>query len=115
MSLLLENGDNRLEATATTLAVTGEVDFDGAAALAAAGRAWLADRPGGTPVTFDLRGVDRVSSAAISVLLEWTRQVRARGLELEVVRLSRPLARLTQVAGLDTLLPVEAPAGAVEA
>ncbi|RTR06076.1 STAS domain-containing protein [Halomonas nitroreducens] len=114
MNVLLENGDNRLEASATSLAVTGQVDFDGAAALAAAGRAWLADRPRGASVTFDLCGVDRVSSAAISVLLEWTRQVRARGLELEVVRLSRPLARLTQVAGLDTLLPVEAPADTAE-
>ncbi|MBB3143393.1 STAS domain-containing protein [Halomonas organivorans] len=114
MSLLLENGANRLEADDAVLAVSGEVDFDGAADLAAAGRRWLAERSPGSHVIFDLGGVDRVSSAAISVLLEWTRQSRASRLELETVRLSTPLARLTRVAGLDSLLPVEAPAEACE-
>ncbi|MFG6178040.1 lipid asymmetry maintenance protein MlaB [Halomonas sp. THAF12] len=112
MSLLLENGTNRLEAEGTVLAVSGEVDFDGAAEMAAAGRRWLAECSPGSQVIFDLGGVDRVSSAAISVLLEWTRQSRASQLELEAVRLSMPLARLTQVAGLDSLLPVEVPAEA---
>ncbi|XKE46716.1 STAS domain-containing protein [Halomonas organivorans] len=115
MSVLLENGTNRLEAVDGALVVSGEVDFDGAAAMAAAGRSWLASRSSGERVTFDLSGVGRVSSAAISVLLEWTRQTRAQGVELEQVRLSTPLARLTRVAGLDTLLPVEAPAESAEA
>ncbi|MDR5868388.1 STAS domain-containing protein [Halomonas koreensis] len=115
MNVLLENGSSRLAAEAEVLAVSGDVDFDGAAELAAAGRRWLLERAAGSRVSFDLSGVGRVSSAAISVLLEWTRQSRARGLEVERVRLSAPLARLTRVAGLDTLLPVEAPAESAEA
>lgn len=115
MSVLLENGANRLEAAGDVLVVSGEVDFDGAAAIAGAGRRWLAGLAPGSRVIFDLGGVGRVSSAAISVLLEWTRQSRARGLELEAVRLSAPLARLTRVVGLDTLLPVERSAESAEA
>ncbi|KGE79563.1 anti-sigma factor antagonist [Halomonas sp. ND22Bw] len=115
MSVLLENGANRLEVDGEVLSVSGEVDFDGAAEIAAAGQRWLASQSEGSRVVFDLGGVGRVSSAAVSVLLEWTRQSRAGGLALEAVRLSPPLARLTEVAGVDTLLPVEASVDATEA
>jgi phospholipid transport system transporter-binding protein len=107
MTTLLDRDGVRLEAIAGGLAVHGEVDFAVATALAAAGDDWLASRPAGEAVDFDLGGVDGVSSAALSVLLEWTRRVRATGLELRRVRLSPSLARLTRVAGIDRLLPVE--------
>ncbi|QFT85682.1 STAS domain protein [Halomonas sp. THAF12] len=115
MSVLLDNGANRLEADGEVLSVSGEVDFASAAEIAATGQRWLAGLSEGSRVVFDLGGVGRVSSAAVSVLLEWARQSRASGLELEAVRLSPPLARLTEVAGVDTLLPVQASVDAAEA
>ncbi|MDR9438325.1 MAG: STAS domain-containing protein [Halomonas sp.] len=109
MSVLLEQLSSCLEADGFRLAVTGEVGFEGASAIAEAGSDWLVDLPTGSEVVFDLSGVGRVSSAALSVLLEWTRQARDAGVEVAVVRLSVPLERLTRVAGLDTLLPLAEP------
>ncbi|RDB44488.1 anti-sigma factor antagonist [Halomonas sp. DQ26W] len=106
MSLLLDQGGVRLEAGPARLAVTGDVDFDIAAQLADAGSGWLAEQPAGSRLELDLHGVERVSSAALSVLLEWTRRARKAGIQIDSVSLSEPLARLTRVAGLDALLPV---------
>lgn len=105
MSLLLEAGASRLEAEGNRLSVTGGVDFDGAAELASAGCAWLAQQAANTSVVLDLSGVDRVSSAAISVMLEWLRKARAQRLTVQSVALSSPLHRLAEIAGLDTQLP----------
>ncbi|TDO12556.1 MULTISPECIES: STAS domain-containing protein [Halomonas] len=105
MSVLLQQRGAGLEADGCRLAATGEVGFEGAAAMAEAGSEWLAARPSGSQVIFDLSGVDRVSSAALSVLLEWIRQARDSHIEVTTVRLSVPLQRLTRVAELDTLLP----------
>ncbi|QTF94029.1 STAS domain-containing protein [Halomonas sp. BM-2019] len=110
MIALLERAGVCLEAEATTLRVAGPVGFEVAASLAEAGRAWLAGQPAGTRVSFDLAGVADVSSAALSVLLEWTRGARAAGLKLQPVRLSPALRRLTDLAGLERLLPLEAAA-----
>ncbi|MCG6656456.1 STAS domain-containing protein [Halomonas campisalis] len=112
MSRLLDRNGVCLTAGPEGLAVSGEVDFDVAALLAETGTAWLAEQPAGTRVTLDLRGVDRVSSAALSVLLEWTRRARVAGVQIERVLLSSPLLRLTRVAGLDALLPVADSPGA---
>lgn len=106
MSVLFDHHGARLEGDGGHLAVTGEVGFGVAAAMAEVGRDWLASRPAGSAVSFDLSGVGRVSSAALSVLLEWTRRAREAEVRVERVRLSLPLARLTRVAGLDTLLPL---------
>ncbi|MFW6346278.1 MAG: STAS domain-containing protein [Halomonas sp.] len=106
MTLLLEHHGARLEVTAEGLRVSGRVGFEVATALAAAGREWLATQPDGTRVVFDLCGVAGVSSAALSVVLEWMRSARDSGLTLGKVRLSHALQRLTEVAGLDRLLPL---------
>ncbi|MBD3897374.1 STAS domain-containing protein [Halomonas sp. ML-15] len=105
MTRLFEEGDVRLDVEGARLAVGGDVDFEVAAGLAASGSAWLAQQPAATRLVLDLSGVDRVSSAALSVLLEWTRCAEAAGLVIDSVTLSAPLARLTRMAGLDTLLP----------
>jgi len=107
MSVLLEHRDSRLAADAGRLAVSGEVDFAGAAAMAEAGSQWLAEQPAGSEVVFDLQGVGRVSSAALSVLLEWMRQARDAEVTVSAVYLSASLRRLTRVAELDTLLPLD--------
>ncbi|MFW3614302.1 STAS domain-containing protein [Billgrantia antri] len=106
MSRLLERAGVRLEAGPEGLAVSGDVDFGIAAPLAEAGSDWLAEQSAGARVVLDLEGVEQVSSAALSVLLEWARQARAADVEIRQVRLSAPLARLTRVAGLDELLPL---------
>ncbi|GAB2796113.1 hypothetical protein GCM10027040_23180 [Halomonas shantousis] len=106
MSILLDRDDARLEVCDEhRLTVSGEADFESAAHLAAAGREWLQKQPSETPVSLDLRGVVRPSSAVLSVLLEWIRTAKARDLVIESVLLSAPLARLTSIAELDCLLP----------
>lgn len=106
MSRLLERGGVQLESGPQGLAVSGNVDFEIAAPLAEAGGAWLTEQAAGARVVLDLGGVEQVSSAALSVLLEWTRQARMANVEILQVKLSAPLARLTRVAGLDELLPL---------
>lgn len=105
MSLLHEAGDSRLEARGAVLSVTGGVDFEGAAELADAGSRWLAQQASASAVVFDLGGVDRISSAAISVVLEWLRVARAQRLTVQSVELSAPLYRLAEVVGIERLLP----------
>lgn len=105
MSQLLDAGSSRLEANGNLLAVTGGVDFDGAAELASAGCQWLAQQPANSQVILDLGGVDRVSSAAISVMLEWLRAASQQRLTVQAVELSEPLRRLAEIAGLDSQLP----------
>lgn len=107
MKALLDQDDARLEVSDNVLAASGEADFDGAAALAASGCEWLRGQAEGSAVCFDLRGVDRPSSAALSVMLEWLRCARQQRLDVASVRLSPPLARLTVMAGLDRLLPLD--------
>lgn len=107
MSVLLDLDDVRLEAGPAGLAVHGEVDFVVATRLAREGSDWLDGQPAGTCVIFDLSAVIGVSSAALSVLLEWTRSARLAGVTLESVRLPAALVRLTRLAGLDRLLPLD--------
>lgn len=105
MTPLLECGQATLKAGSHGLMVQGDVDFDTAAALAGAGSAWLRGQPAGSLVVLDLTGIERVSSAALSVLLEWMRHARSMGVVIQSVELSTPLLQLTAVAGLDALLP----------
>ncbi|SDL59380.1 phospholipid transport system transporter-binding protein [Modicisalibacter muralis] len=113
MKVLLDLDGVHLEVDGSVLAASGEADFDAAAALAASGCEWLREQPVGSAVCFDLCGVNRASSAALSVMLEWLRCVRDQRLEVEAVRLSPPLARLTAMAGLDRLLSLETPTPAL--
>lgn len=105
MTRLFDEHGVHLEAVEGELAVSGDVDFDVAAPLAAAGSKWLAEQPVSRGLHLDLRGVDQVSSAALSVMLEWLRSAQRAGLEVEGVQLSPALAKLTALAGLDSLLP----------
>lgn len=107
MSQLLRRNGLCLEASAQCLTVSGRVGFDHATELADAGSRWLAERQAGEAVSFDLRGVADVSSAALSVLLVWARAARRADLALERVRLSAALLPLTDLAGLERLLPLE--------
>ena len=57
MTLLLESPRLRLEAESGARRVEGQVGFEAAAALAEAGRDWLAGQPAGSRIDFDLTGV----------------------------------------------------------
>jgi len=105
MKVLMSIDDARLEASETSLRVCGRVNFDGAAEMAEAGREWLEARQQGESVRLDLGDVEQVSSAALSVMLEWLRAIREAGLRLDGVELSPALQRLTRLAGIDSLLP----------
>lgn len=91
-----------LTATADGLEVSGNLGTGVAADLATAGEQWLT-RGEAASLTLDFRGVERASSAAISVLLQWLRTCRGCDVSVDQVRLSEPLRRLTQLAELDTL------------
>lgn len=104
MSTLL-GGDARLDASDGVLSASGEAGFDVAASLATAGCEWLRQQPEGSHVRFDLSQVNQASSAALSVMLEWLRCARRQQLVVEAVQLSPPLSRLTDMAGLERLLP----------
>ncbi|MHB0774366.1 STAS domain-containing protein [Halomonas sp. WWR20] len=106
MSVLLDREDGRLEVCDDCrLTVSGEADFETAAPLAAAGNEWLRKQSASTHVTLDLTGVERASSAVLSVLLEWIRTAKTHGVTIASVSLSAPLARLAAIAELECLLP----------
>ncbi|GHC20146.1 STAS domain-containing protein [Aidingimonas halophila] len=107
MTLLLNAQGARLSAMEQRLVVSGDVDFDVATVIADAGRQWLVACPPNGEIELDFGGVDRVSSAALSVMLEWMRCAVDAGLTVRTVILSPPLRRLTEVASLDALLPAD--------
>ncbi|XKH61232.1 STAS domain-containing protein [Halomonas sediminis] len=109
MSLLLEEPAFRLNAQGNTLCVQGEVDVSVAARLATAGSQWLKQQAAGTEVSFDFTQVEKASSAALSVLLQWLRISRDQKLLFQEAALSPPLRRLSALAELDSLIGVTEP------
>ncbi|MBL1266814.1 MAG: STAS domain-containing protein [Halomonas sp.] len=86
-----------------TLLVEGDVEVTLAADLAASGVKWLKHTEL-TSVSFDFSRVGKASSAAISVLFEWLRICRQRGIQIQTILFSAPLHRLASLAELDTLI-----------
>ncbi|WNK21401.1 STAS domain-containing protein [Halomonas piscis] len=102
MTTLFSRRGVALAAVGEALVVSGDLGTGVAAALADTGERWL-ERAEAASLTLDLSGVERASSAAISVLLQWLRVCRRRGVVVSEVRLSAPLRRLTTLAELDAL------------
>lgn len=103
MTLLLSQSSVTLEALERALKVTGDVDVNAAAELAAVGVKWLkASALDG--VAFDFTGVSMASSVAISVLFEWMRTCNSQQIAVESILLSAPLMRLASLAELDELI-----------
>lgn len=102
MTTLFSQQGVSLTAQDKALEVSGSLSEGAAAALADAGEHWL-EHSGQSALTLDFRGVDRASSAAISVLLQWLRACRRRQLTVEQVLLSEPLRRLSSLTELDDL------------
>jgi phospholipid transport system transporter-binding protein len=86
-----------------TLLVAGDVDVTLAADLAASGVKWLKQTEL-TTISLDFSRVEKASSVAISVLFEWLRICRQRGIQVQAILLSAPLRRLASLAELDALI-----------
>lgn len=103
MSALFSEQGVVLEQQEQTLSLKGDVGTGVAAALAAEGGQWIAETShAALRINFD--GVEKASSAAISVLLQWLRMCRQHDIDLLSVSLSAPLQRLANLAELDALL-----------
>lgn len=110
MSKLFSHQGVELEQRGNTLWISGDVDATTAAGLASAGSQWLANTTS-RELRVSFEGVDKASSAALSVLLEWMRVSRQHSLSIVSVDLSTPLRRLADMAELETLLAFSAFSG----
>jgi phospholipid transport system transporter-binding protein len=82
--------------------IEGELTFATVPDRLTASKDWFAG-PG--ELVFDLAGVTRADSAGLSLLIEWLRLARQRGLTLRYRNLPEQLLTLVRVNGLtDTLL-----------
>lgn len=82
--------------------LSGELSFASVTATLDTARAALADGQG--PVELDLRGVTRVDSAGLALLLELARGAKAAGRELRLTHAPEQLRRLADFFGLSELL-----------
>ena len=103
MTTLFSRPGVTVDAEDATLQVVGDVDVALAADLAASGVTWLKQAEL-TSLTLDFSRVEKASSAAISVLFEWLRICRQRGIQIQTILFSAPLRRLASLAELDTLI-----------
>jgi phospholipid transport system transporter-binding protein len=56
-------------------------------------------------LVIDLAGVEEADSAAVSLLLEWRREAKARGYELRYANLPQAIRSLAEVYGVSALIP----------
>lgn len=91
----------------------GAVHVNGALTLATArgaldSAAGIFDGSNGNALIFDLSGVLQSDSAALAVLLEWTRRAKRRGIELVYRNASERLRQLARISDLETVLGISA-------
>lgn len=82
-------------------AVTGPVTFATAGALLDAGRGQF---EGQSTIAVNLKGVSRVDSAGLALLLEWLRQARAGRRAMTFTDLPDKLLAIARLSGVDGLL-----------
>ena len=87
-------------------AIRGELSFKNVVAALDAARAGLNGGEGAFEV--DLSGVTRADSAALALLLELSRQARARGRELKCTGAPEQLRRLAGFFGVTEVLALPA-------
>ncbi|WP_346798883.1 STAS domain-containing protein [Halomonas sp. Bachu 37] len=105
MSVLLDLQSSRLEVNEPdTIMVVGDVHVLAASRLAEAGNDWLSQLPREGHVVLDFSRVEKASTAALSVLLQWVRAARRRHLSITAIILSSPLRRLSALADITPLL-----------
>ena len=87
-------------------AISGELSFKNVVAALASARAALNGGEG--PFEVDLSGVTRADSAALALLLELSRQARARKRELRCLGAPEQLRRLAGFFGVTEVLALSA-------
>lgn len=87
-----------------TIVVSGSLSYDTAADLLARTRDAL--RAGSGAATIDLRGVERMDSAGLALMVEWLRLARAAQRPLSFVHLSEQLCEMIRVHDLGRTLGV---------
>jgi phospholipid transport system transporter-binding protein len=85
-----------------SLAVSGDMTMETAAALLAAGNAGIA----ASEPRIDLSGVANIDSSCLAVLFGWQRTAQAQGKSLTVANLPASLVSLAEVYGVTELLPL---------
>lgn len=103
MTTLFSRPGLTVDSIDATLQVAGDVDVTSAADLAASGVKWLKQTEL-TSVSLDFSRVEKASSVAISVLFEWLRICRQRGIQVQTILFSDSLRRLASLAELDALI-----------
>jgi phospholipid transport system transporter-binding protein len=98
-SLTLEARDGRLS-------LSGELDPAGVTLALAQSRGWLAAGTGTLQV--DLAGVTRSESAGIALLLEWLREARRRGRDIEFHNPPAQMRSMLKFFDLEQMLPIRA-------
>jgi len=94
----------RIEQRDGRLSLAGELDHAGVAQALAESRNWLSLGSGVLQV--DLSGISRSESAGVALLLEWLRQSRQLGRDIEFLNPPAQLRSLLKFFELESLLPV---------
>lgn len=81
----------------------GRIDYDSVPSLWATSSMLFEGQP---RLVLDLEGVDYADSAAVALLLAWTRLVQRRGHEIEFRNPPPQLLRLIGLSALSQLLPI---------
>lgn len=98
------NNRLRLDSSDGRLSLRGELDHAGVADALAQSRNWLT--AGNGTLQVDLSGVTRSESAGIALLLEWLREARRRGREIEFLGPPEQMRSLLKFFDLERLLPI---------
>jgi phospholipid transport system transporter-binding protein len=96
----------RLDAHDGRLSLIGELDHAGVAQALVQSRSWLASGTGKLQV--DLAGVTRSESAGIALLLEWLREARRRGRDIEFQNPPAQMLSMLKFFELEQMLPIRA-------
>lgn len=84
------------------LALLGELTFDAVPGLCKDLESLFKRGP---RLCVDLSAVERVDSAGLALLIEWTRLTRASGHSLEFVNAPQALLTIARVSGVERMLP----------
>lgn len=90
-----------LSATPEGLRVVGVLDFDTVPALAPRLAGFLGKSPS---IAADLSGVSHANSAALALMVDWTRQAHAAGCEIRFLHVPEQLHTIAEVTGVDEVL-----------
>lgn len=82
--------------------VTGHLGFASATALYRQGLRMFEGSP---RLAIDLAGAERVDSAGLALLVEWTRRARLAGQEIRFLHMPEQLLQIARVSGLEAVLP----------